>query len=64
VQAQEVASQSSYYSHNDQRLHFGLGTGSNAVQIEIRWPGGQVETIKAVPVNQIVRIKEGAGIVK
>jgi enediyne biosynthesis protein E4 len=64
VQAQEVASQSSYYSHNDERLHFGLGTGSKAVQVEIRWPGGQVETIKDVAVNQIVKIKEGAGAVK
>jgi enediyne biosynthesis protein E4 len=60
LQAQEVTSQSSYYSHNDLRLHFGLGPNRKADQIEIRWPGGQTETIKDVAANQVVKIKEGA----
>jgi hypothetical protein len=64
LQTQEVTSQSSYYSHNDLRLHFGVGAGSKAVQIEIRWPNGQTETVKDVAVNQIVTIKEGSGVVK
>jgi enediyne biosynthesis protein E4 len=64
LQTQEVTSQSSYYSHNDLRLHFGLGPGAKAAQLEIRWPSGQVETIKDVAVNQIVTIKEGSGLVK
>jgi trans-aconitate methyltransferase len=64
VQARAVLSQSSYYSHNDLRLHFGLGPGAKAAQLEIRWPSGQVETIKDVAVNQIVTIKEGSGLVK
>jgi hypothetical protein len=64
VQAQEVASQSSYYSHNDQRLHFGMGTNLKADRIEIRWPGGQTETLKDVAVNQVVKVKEGAGLIK
>ena len=64
VQAQEVASQSSYYSHNDLRLHFGLGASLKADQIEIRWPTGQTETIKNVAANQIVKIKEGAGVIR
>src|SRR5882762_1922087 len=64
VQAQEVTSQSSYYSHNDLRLHFGMGTSRKADQIEVRWPNGQTETIKGVEVNQFVKIKEGFGILK
>jgi len=64
LQTQEVTSQSSYYSHNDLRLNFGLGTSPQAVQIEIRWPNGQTETVKDVAVNQIVTIKEGSGVVK
>jgi hypothetical protein len=64
VQAQEVASQSSYYSHNDLRLHFGMGASLKADQIEIRWPTGQTETIKNVAANQVVKIKEGAGVIK
>jgi hypothetical protein len=64
LQTQEVTSQSSYYSHNDLRLHFGLGPSTKAVQIDIRWPSGQVEMVKDVAVNQIVTIKEGSGVVK
>jgi hypothetical protein len=64
VQVQEVTSQSSYYSHNDLRLHFGMGKNQKAGQIEIRWPNGQTETVKDVAVNQTVRIKEGSGVVK
>ena len=64
LQTQEVTSQSSYYSHNDLRLHFGVGTSSKIDQIEIRWPSGQTETIKDVAVNQVVTIKEGSGAVK
>jgi hypothetical protein len=60
IQTQEVTSQSSYYSHNDLRLHFGMGTSQKADLIEIRWPNGQLETIRDVPVNQIVTVKEGA----
>jgi len=64
VQVQEVTSQSSYYSHNDLRLHFGMGLNQKAVQMEIRWPNGQTETVKDVAVNQTVRIREGSGVVK
>jgi hypothetical protein len=64
LQTQEVTSQSSYYSHNDLRLHFGLGRNKIVDQIEIRWPGGQTEIIKEIAANQIVTIKEGAGIIK
>jgi hypothetical protein len=64
LQAQEVSSQSSYYSHNDRRLHFGMGTSPKADQIEVRWPNGQTETIKDVAVNQFVKIKEGLGVTR
>jgi hypothetical protein len=64
LQAQEVSSQSSYYSHNDRRLHFGMGTSPKADQIEVRWPNGQTETIKDVAANQFVKIKEGLGVIK
>jgi hypothetical protein len=64
LQAQEVTSQSSYYSHNDLRLHFGMGANLSAGQIEVRWPNGQTETFKDVPANRIVTIIEGSGLVK
>jgi len=64
LQAQELSSQSSYYSHNDPRFHFGLAANTRAGQIEIRWPGGATELIKDIAANQIVTIKEGSGIVR
>jgi hypothetical protein len=60
-QAQEVMSQSSFYSANDPRLHFGLGDETSA-DIEIRWPSGLQEKFKAVAADQLVVIKEGAGV--
>lgn len=62
VQAQAVVSQSSYYSASDPRLHFGLGAETRA-DIEIHWPSGHLETLKAVHSNQLVTIVEGAGII-
>jgi hypothetical protein len=62
IQAQEVLSQSSFYSANDPRLHFGLG-GETSADLEIRWPSGLRQTLKGVEANQIVVIKEGMGIV-
>ena len=64
LQVQEVTSQSSYYSHNDSRLHFGMGQSKKADSIEIRWPSGQTETLKDLPVNQAVTIREGAGVIR
>ena len=39
-QARPVLSQSSYYSHDDLRLHFGLGGASRVDAIEVVWPSG------------------------
>lgn len=64
MQTQEISSQSSYYSHNDPRLNFGLGASTKADHIEIRWPSGATETFKDIAANQIVTIKEGGGIVR
>jgi hypothetical protein len=64
VQAREVASQSSYYSSNDPRLHFGMGLSQKADEVTIRWPNGQTETLKDVPANRFVTIKEGVGVLK
>jgi hypothetical protein len=63
VQAQEVLSLSGYLSASDPRLHFGLGAATTA-DIEIHWPLGLVEKFSAFAVDQLVTIREGAGIVK
>src|SRR5207245_4350171 len=61
TQAQAVLSQSSYYSHDDLRLHFGLGTATAAERIEVTWPSGTIETLSDVAGGRVVPIKEGAG---
>jgi hypothetical protein len=63
-QVDEVRSGGSYLSQNDLRIHFGLGKADKATLIEIRWPSGQVDTIKDVKANQLVYVKEGLGVVK
>jgi hypothetical protein len=58
TQAQAVLSQSSYYSHDDLRLHFGLGAHAAADRIEVRWPSGAVILREDVPAGQVLRIRE------
>jgi hypothetical protein len=62
TQAQAVLSQSSFFSCNDPRLHFGLGTSVSA-DIEIFWPSGVHENYKGMPANQLLTIREGVGVV-
>ncbi len=63
TQAQEVTSQSSFYSANDRRLHFGLGAATIA-DLTIRWPNGATEQIPNVQADQLIVIREGAGILR
>jgi hypothetical protein len=58
-QRQDVLSQSSFYSQNDLRLHFGLGRASRADAVEVRWPSGLRTTYKSVAANQTLILKEG-----
>lgn len=62
-QAQAVLAQSSYLSVNDRRLHFGLGATTKAT-LEVRWPNGGKETIADVEADQLVVIREGAGVIR
>ena len=62
TQARAVLSQSSYYSHDDLRLPFGLGQATMADRIEVRWPNGRQEIVTGVAANQRVTIREGHGI--
>ena len=63
-QIDEVRSGGGYFSQNDLRVHFGLGKAAKVDLLEIRWPSGQVDTIKDVSPNQLIYVKEGAGIVR
>jgi len=56
-QVQEVMAQSSFYSCNDPRLHFGLGE-AESVTLEIRWPRGIRQVLSDVAADQILTIEE------
>jgi enediyne biosynthesis protein E4 len=62
IQVQEVLSGCSFFSSNDPRLHFGLGAAETA-DVEVRWPLGLVERFPSVAANQLLTLKEGAGVV-
>jgi hypothetical protein len=79
AQIDEVHSGTSVMSQSDLRLHFGLGQAKLVDLIEVKWPTlvvdkngnngkpaevPQVEKFTNVAANQIITIKEGAGIIK
>lgn len=53
----------SYMSASDPRIHFGLGKRSRIQSLVITWPSGQVDKLTDVPIDQIIAVKEGVGIV-
>jgi enediyne biosynthesis protein E4 len=60
-QLQEVISQSSYFSTNDRRLHFGLGKAETA-DLEIWWPGGARQTFPKLEADRLYVIREGSSV--
>jgi hypothetical protein len=61
-QIDEVRSGGGYFSQNDLRVHFGLGKAEKVDVLEIRWPSGQVDTVKDIKANQLIFVKESEGI--
>ena len=57
-QSRAVVSQASYYSHDDLRLHFGLGSDRTVDRVDVRWPNGMTQTVTNVPARQVLRITE------
>jgi enediyne biosynthesis protein E4 len=56
----EVRSGGSFCSHNDLRIHVGLGAQTRADRIEVAWPSGSADTIPGVDADQLVVIREGS----
>ncbi len=59
-QIDEVRSGGGYLSQNDLRVHFGLGQDESTV-IEVKWPGGRLDTVRVEKVNRVITIVEGVG---
>lgn len=44
------------YAQDSQRLHFGLASNTSVSRVTVRWPGGQIQQINNVAVDQILSI--------
>jgi hypothetical protein len=53
-----VTTGSSYLSASDKRINVGLGRDGKARSISIRWPSGLEQTLRDVPANQALTLRE------
>ena len=58
TQHAEVQSGGSYLSHNDLRLHFGLGQTERVDRLEVSWPSGTVQVLSDIAADQILTVVE------
>ncbi|MGC1482726.1 MAG: CRTAC1 family protein [Candidatus Acidiferrum sp.] len=63
VHIQQAKGGMGYMSASDPRILFGLGKRTKIESLEITWPGGQVDKLTNVPIDKIIAVKEGTGIV-
>jgi len=47
-----------YASSSHAGLHFGLGSASGAVRVEVQWPSGTRQTLEGVKTNQTIQVIE------
>jgi len=63
VHVEQAKGGMSYMSASDPRIHFGLGKRAKIDSLEITWPSGQVDRLTNIPINQIITVREGAGVI-
>jgi enediyne biosynthesis protein E4 len=63
VHVEQAKGGMSYMSASDPRIFFGLGKRTKIDALEITWPSGQVDRLTNVPIDKIIAVKEGSGIV-
>ena len=56
-QSNHMTSSVGYISSSHGPVHFGLGKAQR-VDIEVRWPSGVSQTLKDVPTNQTLTVRE------
>ena len=61
-QIREVGAGSSFLSHNDLRVHVGLGEAEKVERLEIRWPSGLVQEFSDLQADRFWVLTEGEGI--
>jgi hypothetical protein len=63
IRVDQAKGGTSYMSASDPRIHFGLGRRLKVDSLVITWPSGQVDKLTNVPVDAVITVKEGVGIV-
>jgi hypothetical protein len=63
AQVKQAEGGTSYMSASDPRIHFGLGKRAKIESLVITWPSGQVEKLANLPIDTLIAVKEGTGIV-
>jgi enediyne biosynthesis protein E4 len=58
TQFETVRNGGSYLSHDDPRLHFGLGACAKVDRVTVNWPSGMVQVVSDLPVNRYTTIEE------
>jgi enediyne biosynthesis protein E4 len=61
-QTSSVRGGSSYLSSSDRRLYFGLGTATQADEVQILWPSGKKQSIKNLKADAFYKVIEGKAI--
>ena len=64
IQVKQEEGGTGYMSASDPRIHFGLGQRKTIESLEVTWPSGTVDKLTNVPIDRIIALKEGAGIVQ
>ncbi len=63
TQTAQAMGGTSYMSASDPRIHFGLEKRARIDSLIITWPSGLVEKLTNPPLDQIIAVKEGVGII-
>ncbi|MEX2561353.1 MAG: CRTAC1 family protein, partial [Pirellulales bacterium] len=58
IMVRQVHSAGGYLSQSSKTVHFGLGDDTEVDQVEIRWPSGVRQTIRAAQINQLHELTE------
>lgn len=58
AQSAEMRNGGSYISHNDPRIHFGLGSCTKIDHLTVQWPSGIVQVLNNIAINKYSTIEE------
>jgi len=61
VHRRTVCPQNSYLTSGAVATHFGLGDAIEIDRIEVRWPGGKLETFSSASVDAAIEVVRGEG---